>query len=99
MPFMYLHLHTDDDGINAEVKNSGELSFSSLGGASSQRSDRPFAVFRIASFSGLSAVDEVQLLDELMRRMTTKELMRHFSLSFTTDELLEMLRTRIKDNA
>ncbi len=66
--FMYLHLRIDGDHVIAEVKNSGELTFSSIGGPNSQRSDYPFSVIRISEFTGLSAISTEDLLAEILRR-------------------------------
>lgn len=95
--FMYLHLRVGSNGeIHAEVKNSGELTFSSLGGPSGQRSDYPFSVMRIERFDGLSAINEEQLLAEILRRYSTKELLHHLGLEFTDDELVTLVKDRLR---
>jgi hypothetical protein len=98
MTFMYLHLRTNEQGgINAEVKNDG--TFTSLGGPNSQRSDRPFAVFRIESFEGLSFIDEDMLLIELFKRYSTADLASRLQIRFTDKELLNMLSDRLKEGS
>lgn len=96
MPFMYLHLFAGHDGkLRAEIKNHG--SFNTLGTGSSQMSQAPSAVFRLEAFLGIECIEERDLLNELMKRYTTKELMRRFSLEFSDQELLDMLRERLRD--
>jgi hypothetical protein len=95
MSFTYLHLFADEGDIYAEVRNSGELTFSSLGGPNSRPSKRPFAVFALEEFTGLSAIPDRQLLDELFRRYTTKEIASRLNLTLSTDELIELLRQRL----
>lgn len=97
MAFMYLHLTAKDDGVHAEVRNSGELKFSSLGTPSGQRSDYPFSVMRIESFTGLSAINEELLLTEILRRYSTKELLHSFGLEFTNEELVALLKDRLRE--
>lgn len=95
--FMYLRLDTDENGkVHATVLNQGSLPFSSLGGPNSQRSDGPFSVMKIHSFLGLENIDENDLLQEVFRRYTTKELIDHLIPRFTKDELLGMIRDRMK---
>jgi len=92
MAFMYLKLWQDrEHGIRAEIVNSGQLGFSSLGGPNSKLSDQPFAVFEIGEFSGLRAIEEDDLLEELLRRMTPEQLAERVGYRFTAEDHLAAL--------
>lgn len=94
---MYLHLRSNREGeIEAEVKNSGELKFSSLGGPSSQMSDHPFAVFKISEFSGIDCIETDDLYSELIRRCGNSYLLNRLEIDLTNEELVRMLTERLK---
>jgi hypothetical protein len=96
MSFMYLHLSTSaSGGIHALVQNQGVLKVTSLGGPNSQLSNQPFAVFRIESFDGLEHLSDNELVDEILRRFTTKELLQKLQIHLTSKELLELLVNRL----
>ena len=95
--FMYLHLSTDEDGkVHATVQNHGTLKVGSLGGPTSQPSSGPFAVFKIESLEGADFLSDETLITLLFGRFTTKELMVRLQLNLSTDELLDILRERLK---
>lgn len=97
MPFMYLHLHASASGkVHALLQNQGVLKVTSLGGPNSQLSNQPFAVFRIESFDGLENLSDNELVNELLRRFTTKELLQRLQIHLTSKELLELLVNRLE---
>ena len=100
MTFMYLVLHTEDEKIHAKVVSRGSLQFSSLGGPNSRSwvgpGPAPFAVLQIEAFDGLESVQDADLLGEIMRRKSTKELQDWLIPRIPTDELFELLRKRVK---
>jgi hypothetical protein len=98
MTFMYLHLMTDQYGkVHASVKNNGALTFSSLGGPDSQGSHGPFAVFKIEDFDGIENIDNENLLNELLRRFTVRQLIQYIQIHMSTKEILELLSERLTD--
>lgn len=100
MSFMYLSLWTDKEGkAVAKLQNHGALQFSSLGGPNSRRTDHPFAVFQIDTFQGIEALDDGELVKELLRRFTTKEILQRLQIHLTSDEILRLLSDRLKGRA
>lgn len=96
MPFMYLHLRADKERqIHATVKSQGEMKTHHLGTENSRWSSSPFAVFQLESFDGIECIDTDELVAELRRRMTPKQLMQRIEFQFTSEELLEMVAKRM----
>lgn len=100
MSFMYLHLRYVESGtvfgsgVRASVETTGDLK--SLGTSTSRWSDQPFAVFAIEGFDGLDNISTDDLLARLLERMGAAELQQRLKWKFTTDELIELLRSKIR---
>lgn len=92
MAFMYLHLFSDGGKIRAQIRNDGKIS--SLGGPHSRDSHAPFSVMRIEGFAGIECIDDRQLIDELLRRYSSKQLFDKLQFELTNLELLDILRRR-----
>lgn len=96
MPFMYLHLTVDQStgGVDAEIRNEGQIN--SLGGPHSRSMAIPFAVFQVQNFTGIDCISDSEIMAEIMRRFTTRELFQKLRLKFTNGELLEMMAGRLR---
>jgi hypothetical protein len=96
MGFMYLHLKSDDQGkIHATVQPDGTLPFVTLGSENTRWSGRPFAVFQIESFQGLTSIDTRDLELEVINRLGEDGLRSRLASELSTNDLLGMLRDRI----
>lgn len=94
MGFTYLDLYANNDKITATV--SKESHIRSVGTANSRWSAGPFATFAIDGFSGIEFIDTGLLVDELLRRMTAQQLTEYLVYEFSFDELITMLRGKMR---
>jgi hypothetical protein len=94
---MYLHLNAGKNvgDISVEVKNHGALQFSSLGTSSSQRTDHPFAVFKIAQFTGIDCIDTDDLYEELLRRYGSEGLLERMQRDLSNEDVATMVKERL----
>jgi len=98
MTFMYLQIRTDKEGkLHAVVTNDGNLR--SLGTANSRVAgwNAPVGAFQIDSFDGLDAIQTEDLITEVYKRYSTKELLRSAQIRMTGQEILDLLRERLRE--
>lgn len=94
MGFTYLDLYDSDGKITADI--SCKSTVRSAGTETSRWSKGPFATFALDGFRGLSVIDTGDLVEELLDRHTVQQLMERLRYAFSTDELLAMLKERMK---
>jgi hypothetical protein len=95
---MYLALDVREDGIFASVKNDGNFKYASLGTANTQLAHAPAAVMRIQAFDGIDCITDEQIIAELMRRFSTKDIIRILGIRLSSEDLLRLLELRLKMN-
>jgi hypothetical protein len=93
--FTYLDLYVTSDG-KVSAKISSESKVRSVGTSSSRWSLGPFATFALDGFSGIDAIGTDELVEELLTRMTAQQLTDYLIYEFSFDELIEMLKKRMK---
>lgn len=96
MTFMYLALDIEDGKLVASVKNQGDLRYHSLGTENSRLTHAPVGVFQIERFDGLGCIDDEDLLDELIKRLGSEEVVRRLGTQMDDDFLLRLVARRMK---
>jgi hypothetical protein len=94
MGFMYLALYWEEDGISADVIKDGELRFRSLGSENSRIGSRPFSVFQIEHFTGLSNINTNDLEREVIRRIGADGLLERLKAEVSDMDLINELGRR-----
>jgi hypothetical protein len=93
--FMYLQLKSVGGKIHATVVPHGMLEYASLGSRNSRLTDAPFATFQIDAFDRLEVITDNELMQEVFRRFTSKDLLQRLEIHLTARELIDMLLARV----
>lgn len=84
------------EGLWATVRSDGHMP-RSIGESNSRWCNSPLAVFQLAGFSGIDVLDDDQLMEELLRRMTPAQIVEHLKHEFTAEQLGAWLAERLAD--